>query len=82
MLKQLYGYHSDNSLLYKIGFHTKHSTLSALIRICDDLLKNMDDGKLNCVIFLDIRKAFDSRNHEILVKKCNVSLMVNYPVRK
>ena len=56
--------------------------LSALIRICDDLLKNMDDGKLNCVIFLDIRKSFGSSNHKILVKKCNVSLMVNYPVRK
>ena len=59
MLKQLYGYHSENSLLSKFqsGFHPKHSILSALIRICDDLLKNMDDGKLNCVIFLDIRKA-------------------------
>ena len=58
MLKQLYGCHSDNSLLSKFqsGFHTKRSTLSALIRICNDLLKNMDDGKLNCVIFLDIKR--------------------------
>ena len=76
MLKQLYGYHSDNSLLSKIG------SVRIDIRICDDLLKNMDDRKLNCVIFLDIRKSFGSSNHEILVKKCNVSLMVNYPVRK
>ena len=62
MFKQLYGYHSDNSLLSKFqsGFHPKCSTLSALIRICDDLLKNMDHGELNCVIFFDIRKAFDS----------------------
>ena len=29
----------------------------------------MDDGELNCVIFLDIRKAFDSINHELLFKK-------------
>ena len=71
MFKQLYGYHSDNSLLSKFqsGFHPERSTLSALIRICDDLLKNVDDGELNCVIFLDIRKAFDSINHELLFKK-------------
>ena len=29
----------------------------------------MDDAELNCVIFLDIRKAFDSINHELLFKK-------------
>ena len=29
----------------------------------------MDDGELICVIFLDIRKAFDSINHELLFKK-------------
>ena len=29
----------------------------------------MDDGKLTGVIFLNIRKAFDSINHKILLKK-------------
>ena len=82
MFKQLYGYHSDNSLLSKFqsGFHPKRSTLSALIRICDDLLKNMDDGELNCVIFLDIRKAFDSINHEILVKKWRNVFLITHGI--
>ena len=52
---------SDNSLLSKFqsGFRPKHSTLSSLIQMCDDLLENMDNGKINCVVFLDVRKAFD-----------------------
>ena len=38
----------------------KHSTLSALIQMCDEWLQNLDNGNLNCVVFLDVRKAFDS----------------------
>jgi retron-type reverse transcriptase len=66
-----YGYLSNNSLLSKFqsGFRPKHSTLSALIQMCDNLLKNMDSGQINCVVFLDVRKAFDSINHEILIDK-------------
>ncbi len=41
--------------------------------MCDDLLENMNNGKINCVVFVDVRKAFDCINHEILLKK-----MLNY----
>ena len=37
--------------------------------MCDDWLQNMDNGNLNCVVFLDVRKAFHSINHEILLHK-------------
>ncbi len=71
VFRQLYGYLSNNSLLSKFqsGFRPKHSTLSALIQMCDNLLKNMDSGELNCIVFLDVRKAFDSINHKILIDK-------------
>jgi hypothetical protein len=35
----------------------------------NNLLKNMDSGQINCIVFLDVRKAFDSIKHEILIDK-------------
>ena len=56
---QLYEHLSQNLLLskYQSGFRPKHSTMSALIQMCDKWLENMDNGMLNGVVFLDIRKV-------------------------
>ena len=70
-LNQVYSYLNDNSLLskYQVGLRPKNSNLSALIQMCDEWYANLDKGKLNGVVFLDIRKAFDSINRNILVNK-------------
>ena len=71
VFRQVYGYLTENCLLSKFqsGFRPKHSTVTALIQRCDEWLENMDNGKLNGVIFLDIKKAFDSINHSFLLNK-------------
>jgi len=71
VFKQVYTFLTDNNLLSKFqsGFRPKHSTLTALIQMCDQWMHDMDDGKLTGVLFLDIKKAFDSINHEILLQK-------------
>ena len=73
VFRQLYSYLTENSLLSKFqsGFRPKHSTATALIQMYDEWLENMDNGKLNGVVFLDIKKAFDSINHHILLNKMN-----------
>ncbi len=37
--------------------------------MCDEWLKNMDEGKITGLVSLDIKKAFDSINHQILMSK-------------
>ena len=37
--------------------------------MCDKWLENMDDGKITGLISMDIRKAFDSISHQILLSK-------------
>ena len=53
----------------QFGFRKSHSTELAVIDIQNSLLRNLDDNKMTCTIFLDLAKAFDSVNHNILLKK-------------
>jgi hypothetical protein len=46
-----------------------YSTITALIQMCDKWYENMGSGKLTRVVFLNIRKAFDSIDHVILPEK-------------
>ena len=71
IFKQLYKHLNDNNLVSKFqsGFLPGHSTITALIQMCDNWYKNIDNGKLTGVVFIDIRKAFDSIDHAILLQK-------------
>ena len=71
IFKQFYKHLNNNMLFSKFqsGFRPGHSTITTLLQMCDNWYENMDNGKLTGVVFIDIRKAFDSIDHSILFKK-------------
>ena len=46
-----------------------HSTLTALVDITDNWYLNVDNGLTNAILFIDLKKAFDTIDHEILSSK-------------
>jgi len=60
---QLYNFFSSEEILSKqqSGFRSLHSTVAARLEATDSLAFSVDCGYVNAVVFLDLKKAFDTR---------------------
>ena len=69
--QQLSSHLNQNDLLFPFqsGFRQNHSTQSLLLYCLDQWYKALDDKKYVGVVFLDISKAFDTVNHNLLLLK-------------
>ena len=45
-----------------------HSTVTALLKVHNDVTLNVDKGKVTALILLDLFAAFDTIDHNILIK--------------
>ena len=54
---------------FQFGFRKGRSTEQAIVEISDNLKKAIDNNLYTCGVFLDFAKAFDTVNHQILLKK-------------
>ena len=68
---QVYDHLRQHSLLSEaqFGFRKYHSTTTCILKLLDHIYMNMDQGDLTGVVFLDLKKAFDTVDHSILINK-------------
>ena len=71
VFNQLYQYMKENGLFTsdQSGFLRLHSTLTCLLKMSDDWYNGLDLGKLVGLVFIDLKKAFDTVDHDILCNK-------------
>ena len=76
--KQLLSFMEKNKILYdfQFGFRKNHSTSLAMIETTDSIRRLIDDKNYVLGIFVDLTKAFDTVDHDILLEKMN-----NYGIR-
>ena len=70
-LFRLYQFLNINNCIYELqfGFRKNHSTNHALFSITEKIREALDQNNFSCGIFIDLQKAFDTVDKEILLHK-------------
>lgn len=71
LVNRLVKFLTKHEILYKFqyGFRQGSSTQTAILELVDDIIKEVDSKKSVGALFLDLKKAFDTLDHRILLKK-------------
>ena len=71
MQKQVYSFLEQQNCFYnaQFGFHFSLSTNNALMLITENIQSQLDHNKFCAGVFVDLKKAVDTVDHEILLKK-------------
>ena len=68
---QTLNYLTKNNLLAKFqsAYRQFHSTETALLRVCNDILQAIDEGQEVVLVLLDLSSAFDTIDHKVLLDR-------------
>ena len=73
MYKRLYTFLNNNKIIHSLQFRFRqqYSISLALINITENKRKAHDDENMDCGVFVDLQKDFDTVDHQILLAKLN-----------
>ena len=71
MYKRVYNFLTEDNIIYNLqfGFRQRFSASHALINLTENIRQALDEEYIGCGIFVDLQKAFDTIDHEILSSK-------------
>ena len=69
MRDRLYNFLGKKIYKKQFGFQPKHSTEQPVLDLKEHITENCSKKLVSCILFLDLKKAFDSVSHQILLKK-------------
>ena len=74
--KQLQHYLNCNNLflVFQSAYRQNHSTETALLKVMNDILLNMNNQCVTLLILLDLSASFDTVNHDTMLRRLEYSL--------
>ena len=71
MYTRLDSFPNLSEIIYKFqfGFRKNYSTNHPLLSIVEEIRSALDKNMFTCGVFIDLEKAFDNINHQILLSK-------------
>ena len=73
MYNRIIQFFEDNKIIYykQFGFRTNFSAAHAIITLIENIQSALDNNKFVGGLFIDLEKAFDTVDHNILLSKLN-----------
>ena len=66
---RLYEFFKDKLYHKQFGFRPENSTEHPVLDLKENIFENCSKKQISCILFLDLKKAFDSVSHKILLSK-------------